>query len=276
MYIKHIEYRIMKCEVLLMDSKAKVLANIIDLRGSRTAFAKEIGLPPTTLQSMLTRGVGGASIDKVIKICHALGITVEQLEELANEETTDNAAKLPSNLNLSAQDLNLLNNFNKLNKPGKEEAAKRVKELTYIPEYTDYEYTPPIPKPDTLVRELPMRDYSVAAGLGNYIESGSFELVTVPAEVPQNVQEAIKIQGDSMSPKIPDGSIVWVRLQPDVDIGDICIVFIDDESFCKVIGKDGFESLNPSYETIVPGEYKNARIYGKVVCVQMGDEVWKV
>jgi len=67
-----------------LDNKAKVLAELIDRRGSRRAFAEEIGIPPTTLQSMLTRGVGRASIDNVIKVCRALGITVEQLEEMAN------------------------------------------------------------------------------------------------------------------------------------------------------------------------------------------------
>ena len=72
-----------------MDAKAKVLIELIDKRGSRRAFAEEIGIPPTTLQSMLTRGVGKASIDNVIKVCRGLGITVEQLQEMAErfEET---------------------------------------------------------------------------------------------------------------------------------------------------------------------------------------------
>jgi molybdenum cofactor biosynthesis enzyme MoaA len=72
-----------------LDSKAKVLADLIDKKGSRRAFAEEIGLPPTTLQSMLTRGVGRASIDNVMKVCKALGITVEQLEEMANPENVE-------------------------------------------------------------------------------------------------------------------------------------------------------------------------------------------
>lgn len=74
-----------------MDGKARVLAKMIDERGSRRAFAEEVGLPPTTLQSMLQRGVGRASIDNVIKVCRALGITVEQLDEMANKlEKDDN------------------------------------------------------------------------------------------------------------------------------------------------------------------------------------------
>jgi len=75
--------RIRVREVFGLDAKAKVLAELIDRRGSRRAFAESIGLPPTTLQSMLTRGVGRASIDNVMKVCRALGITVEQLESMA-------------------------------------------------------------------------------------------------------------------------------------------------------------------------------------------------
>lgn len=53
---------------------------------SRRKFAEHVGIPPTTLQSILKRGVGNASIDNVIKICKGLGITVEQLEEMSKKE----------------------------------------------------------------------------------------------------------------------------------------------------------------------------------------------
>lgn len=43
-----------------------------------------IGIPPTTLNSMLNRGLGKASIDNVLKVCKGLGITVEELEEMAD------------------------------------------------------------------------------------------------------------------------------------------------------------------------------------------------
>lgn len=75
-----------------MDKRAKILSELIDKRGSRRAFAEEIGLPPTTLQSLLTRGVGKASIDNVMKVCRALGITVEQLQAMANNHSIDTIA----------------------------------------------------------------------------------------------------------------------------------------------------------------------------------------
>uniref|UniRef100_UPI00403F40E6 helix-turn-helix domain-containing protein n=1 Tax=Paenibacillus sp. FSL F4-0243 TaxID=2954732 RepID=UPI00403F40E6 len=67
--------------------RAKILSRLIEEKGySKRAFAERIGLPPTTLQTMLTRGVGGAAIDNVLKVTKGLGITVEELENLVNEE----------------------------------------------------------------------------------------------------------------------------------------------------------------------------------------------
>ncbi|MBO9600170.1 MAG: helix-turn-helix transcriptional regulator [Cohnella sp.] len=73
-----------------MDRMGELLAELIDKRGSRRAFAEEIGMPPTTLQSMLTRGLARASVVNVVKVCQALGITVEQLGEMASEDRNRN------------------------------------------------------------------------------------------------------------------------------------------------------------------------------------------
>ncbi|MEC0092855.1 helix-turn-helix transcriptional regulator [Paenibacillus macquariensis] len=70
--------------------KAKILSDLIEKKGiSRRAFAEAAGIPATTLQSMLTRGVGRASIDSVIKVCKGLGITIDQLEKMAAGETEE-------------------------------------------------------------------------------------------------------------------------------------------------------------------------------------------
>ena len=50
-------------------------------------FAKSIGLPYTTLLGMLKNGLGGASVDNVIRVCKGLGITVEDLARF--EDTQD-------------------------------------------------------------------------------------------------------------------------------------------------------------------------------------------
>ena len=45
------------------------------------SFANFINLPYSTLRSILSGGVGGASVDNVIKICKGLGITVDILNK---------------------------------------------------------------------------------------------------------------------------------------------------------------------------------------------------
>ncbi len=45
-------------------------------------FSEKAGVPYTTLHSILNRGIGNASVDNVIKICKALGISVDSLDNL--------------------------------------------------------------------------------------------------------------------------------------------------------------------------------------------------
>lgn len=74
--------------------RAKILARLIEEKGfSRRAFAEHIGLPPTTLQSMLNRGVGGAAIDNVLKVTKGLGITVDELEKMVEDENNEGTEK---------------------------------------------------------------------------------------------------------------------------------------------------------------------------------------
>lgn len=54
---------------------------IADKGYSVKSFAKAVGLPYSTLRSMLSSGVGGAAVDNVIKICKGLGITVDTLNK---------------------------------------------------------------------------------------------------------------------------------------------------------------------------------------------------
>ncbi len=85
---------------------------------------------------------------------------------------------------------------------------------------------------------------------------------------------ALKIKGNSMLPRFTPGDVVIVKLQDDVESGDIAIVIVNgDEATCKKIKKtpEGvlLISTNPDYE---PMFYSNSeiaelpvRIWGKVV-----------
>lgn len=103
-----------------------------------------------------------------------------------------------------------------------------------------------------------------AAGAGCLYEENR-EYVTVE-NVPKGADFALRIIGDSMEPKIKDGSIVFVRKQETVENGEIAVVDIGGETVCKKVhyedGQLELRSLNEKYTPIHPSQ---ARIIGKVI-----------
>ena len=70
--------------------KARILEGLIKEKGySLKSFAAKCGIPYTTLYGIMKNGVGKATVDNVIIICHNLGITVDELEEMASGEKKD-------------------------------------------------------------------------------------------------------------------------------------------------------------------------------------------
>lgn len=64
--------------------KAMILENLIKEQGyNLKSFAAKCGIPYTTLYGIMKNGVGKATVDNVMIICHNLGITVDHLEEMA-------------------------------------------------------------------------------------------------------------------------------------------------------------------------------------------------
>jgi len=81
----------------------------------------------------------------------------------------------------------------------------------------------------------------------------------------------LEAKGNSMEPTIPNGALVLIREQSDVENGEIAAVLLngDTEATLKRIKKqDGFIILmpdNPTYEPIIVSELNPARIIGKAI-----------
>ena len=54
---------------------------IVEKFGSVVAFARHLGVPNSTIASILQRGVRNASVTNVVRICNALGISADELAE---------------------------------------------------------------------------------------------------------------------------------------------------------------------------------------------------
>lgn len=84
----------------------------------------------------------------------------------------------------------------------------------------------------------------------------------------------LQAKDDSMEPKIPDGSYVMLRKQPDVESGEIAAVIVngDNEATLKRVRKLDdiilLEALNEKYAPYIINENNPARIIGKAVKVE--------
>lgn len=103
------------------------------------------------------------------------------------------------------------------------------------------------------IRMVPVFE-SVSAGFGAYADDQILDycpfIINSEKEAAETI--AIRVSGDSMSPKIEDGDIIRVHKQESVDSGSIAVVLLDgEEGLVKkvVYGSDWIElhSINPYY-----------------------------
>ena len=82
---------------------------------------------------------------------------------------------------------------------------------------------------------------------------------------------AIKISGDSMEPRINNGSIALIKQADILDDGHIGAFYYDGAVFCKIFRKtktEAFlESVNKKYSPIHLAENASFKIYGEVIAV---------
>ena len=94
-------------------------------------------------------------------------------------------------------------------------------------------------------------------------------MIEVPTNVPRNADFALRINGDSMTPKFMDGQIIWVKKTTQLNNGDIGIFYLDGQAYCKKLDMNGGRlrliSLNKKYKPIDVSDNSEFRIYGQVL-----------
>lgn len=85
----------------------------------------------------------------------------------------------------------------------------------------------------------------------------------------------LKTKGDSMTPTIPENSFVLIRVQPDVENGEIAAVLVngDEEATLKRVKRQGDILMliadNPNYSPYVVTEQNPIKIIGKAVKISI-------
>ena len=122
-------------------------------------------------------------------------------------------------------------------------------------------------------RLIPLYRSPAAAGYAAPVFGEDFDSIPVTEDVPAAAEFAVRIQGDSMAPYIPDGSIAYVNRDP-LGPGDVGLFCVDGDMFCKQYYKDPagvvyLFSLNRSRAdadlVLPPGGSRSLVCFGRVI-----------
>ncbi|QTJ49173.1 LexA family transcriptional regulator [Dolosigranulum pigrum] len=112
----------------------------------------------------------------------------------------------------------------------------------------------------------------IACGEPIDAEENISEYRSVPADrLPNGDVFYLRAKGDSMEPKIPDGSYVLCRKQSDVENGEIAAVLVngDEEATLKRVVKQGdivlLQALNENYAPYILNADNPGKIVGKAI-----------
>lgn len=115
---------------------------------------------------------------------------------------------------------------------------------------------------------------SIACGEPILAEENISEYIYMPVDrLPSGRLFYLRAKGSSMEPTIPDGSLVLIREQPEVESGAIAAVIVNDdtEATLKRVKYQGNMIIlmpdNPKYEPIVVTPDNHVRIIGRAVQV---------
>ena len=114
---------------------------------------------------------------------------------------------------------------------------------------------------------LPLSVQKVSAGVGNWLDEEEYtERINVYDTLDsRKANIVITVSGDSMEPMYSDGDKVLVKIQPDVEPGEIGIFIVANEGYIKKKGDHELISINPEYDNIPINEYTDYRCFGKVL-----------
>ncbi len=220
--------------------RAEIVKKLIDETGlSIKAFSEKADIPYTTLRSMLQRGIGNSSVGNAIKICKELGITVEQLEDMAN-------GKYEDAYNLTYNEYEHIKSYRKISDIGQAYIDNMTNNLISYEKSlkNEIQASDEVTATKEIKETIKVYWAKAAAGIPLPVVTEQYDLVSKDKTVPQDADFGVVLQGDSMEPDYPDGCTVWVKSQPTLKHGDIGVFIIDGETTCKIFyNKDNKSSV---------------------------------
>lgn len=216
-------------------------------------LAEAVGLPKTTLSSMILRDNTKIEIEKFLKICEYLNCDPE---EFYSEFKNKPVQKMSS---LFVTKYYQLDDFGKdmVNTVLEKEYERCTAAIDDTTETTDEEQI-----------RIKMSTLSASAGTGEYLgDEGYRQIYVKRTTAAEQADFAVKVNGDSMEDTYYDGDILLVENTPHINIGDIGVFTVNGEGYVKEYGGDRLISHNEKYEDIMLHDYDYVLCSGRVIGV---------
>lgn len=173
--------------------------------------------------------------------------------------------KIIPTIQLSADERELLDKFNKLSDKSKGKVLERTEMLLELESA----------KQKSKVGQIKYIELSPMSVSGEPLIDDSYpEFIQV--KINDNTREAnfaVQINGNSMEPYYEDNDIVLVKSQPEVAIGQVGIFIINNEGFIKKRGSDRHISFNPECKDIYFEEGQEIWCKGLVIGILEEEDI---
>jgi transcriptional regulator with XRE-family HTH domain len=119
-------------------------------------------------------------------------------------------------------------------------------------------------RPKNITR-LPLFNTPVSAGLGQMLSDGNdYELCDF-SDVPNGVDFALTVRGDSMEPLYFNNDIVFIKTGIIDESGQIGVFLLNDEGYLKMLQGNRLVSLNNKYKPVTIGEFDSFYCVGRAI-----------
>lgn len=223
-------------------------------------LAEHLGVPKTTLNNWLRLKDRSIPAEHIIPICEFLEVSPYYL--LTGKEKCYPQELFPE------EEQKILKYFRKLSLEKQKQLVEVIEE--FIETYARQNQTQPTITQITRIR-LPVAEFAAGAGISIPLEiDDKFSTQEFNYDDVSDLADCgVPINGVSMEPDYPNGSIVWVQRKQDVRNGDVVIVIINGEPLCKIFDNKIYYSINEKagFPPKKPTDDDKVIIFGKVVGV---------
>ncbi|MEA4814182.1 MAG: LexA family transcriptional regulator [Oscillospiraceae bacterium] len=204
-----------------MNFGQRLRARREELKMSRAELAEALGVSRSAIGNYET-GVSFPKEDIMLRLFDCLDVEPNYLYRDSFSATEHT---------LSASEHRLVKDYRSLTRTGQETVHAVVRALSVYQEDLMRDSS------QSEERIIPLYRSPAAAGYASPVFGEDFDYISATADVPRGAEFAVRIQGDSMTPYIGDGSVVYVNRDP-LKNGDVGIFCVDGDMLCKQYFRD--------------------------------------